>query len=83
MLCTEFELNPLGVISSGALLIAAAPARTREIVDALGKEGIDSDVIGEFQAPDEGVWLEKENGERQPLPIFESDEITKIFDTTE
>ena len=82
-LCTEFELNPLGVISSGALLIAAAPTGTREIVDALGKEGIDSDVIGEFQAPDEGVWLEKENGERQPLPIFESDEITKIFDITE
>ena len=64
VLCTEFELNPLGVISSGALLIAAAPTGTREIVDALGKEGIVSGVIGEFQDQDEGVWLEKENGER-------------------
>lgn len=83
VLCTEFELNPLGVISSGALLIASSPARTHKIVDALGKEGIVSDVIGEFQDRDEGVWLKKENGERQPLPIFESDEITKIFDITE
>ena len=82
-LCEEFGLDPLGVISSGALLIAAATARTGEIVDALDKEGIASGVIGQFRARVEGVWLEKENGERQPLPIFESDEITKIFDITE
>ena len=79
-LCAEFELNPLGVISSGALLIAAAPVRTHEIVDALGKEGIASGVIGRFHAQEEGSWLENGNGERQPLPIFESDEITKVFD---
>ncbi len=82
-LCAEFELNPLGVISSGALLIAAPPARTHEIVEALGNEGIASGVIGQFQAREEGVCLEKENGERQALPLFESDEITKIFDVTE
>ena len=49
----------------------------------LAKRGLSSDVIGQFQDRDEGVWLEKENGERQPLPIFENDEITKIFDITE
>ena len=78
-LCSEFELNPLGVISSGALLIAAAPTMRHEIMDALGKEGIASGVIGRFHAREEGIWLEDVNGERQPLPIFESDEITKIF----
>ena len=79
-LCGEFELDPLGVISSGALLIAAAPAGSSGIVKALGKEGIASEVIGRFRAPAEGLWLESADGGRQPLPIFESDEITKIFD---
>ena len=79
-LCGEFELDPLGVISSGALLIAAAPAGSGGIVKALGKEGIASEVIGRFRAPAEGLWLESADGGRQPLPIFESDEITKIFD---
>jgi hydrogenase maturation factor len=79
-LCAEFELNPLGVISSGALLIAAAPAGSGGIVNALGKEGIASGVIGRFRAPGEGLWLESADGGRQRLPIFESDEITKIFD---
>jgi hydrogenase maturation factor len=70
----------LGVISSGALLIAAAPAGSGGIVNALGKEGIASGVIGRFRAPGEGLWLESADGGRQRLPIFESDEITKIFD---
>ena len=77
-LCREFGLNPLGVISSGALLIAASPARTGEILDALGEEGIASGVIGQFHAKEKGLWLEDATAERQPLPIFESDEITKI-----
>lgn len=78
-LCGEFGLNPLGIISSGALLIAAAPERSNEIVDALGEEGIASGVVGRFHAREAGIWLEDVNGERQPLPIFESDEITKVF----
>ena len=82
-LCGEFGLDPLGVISSGALLIAAEPSRTQEIEEALGREGIASGVIGRFHAQEEGLWIEETNGERQPLPIFESDEITKIFDMTE
>ena len=82
-LCAEFELNPMGVISSGALLIAASPAKTHEIVDALGKEGIVSGVIGRFHVQEKGLWIEEANGERQPLPIFESDEITKVFEITE
>ena len=82
-LCDEFGLNPLGVISSGALLIAAAPARTPEIVHALGGAGIASSVIGQFHAQAEGIWLEDTRGVRQPLPIFENDEIAKIFEVTE
>lgn len=77
-LCEEFHLNPLGVISSGALLIAAAPTKTSEILFALSEQNIPCEIIGQLLDPDSGLWLES-NGQRRPLPIFETDEITKIF----
>ena len=77
-LCAEFHLNPLGVISSGALLIAAAPAYTKEILFALSNENISCEVVGQLLAPDSGLWLETDD-QRRPLPIFETDEITKIL----
>ncbi len=82
-LCVEFDLDPLGVISSGALLIAGVPAMRHKILEALGKERIASGVIGRFHAREDGIWLEDVNGGRQPLPIFESDEVTKVFDMAE
>ena len=78
-LCQEFQLNPLGVISSGALLIAAECTKSRDIVSALGAKDIPCRIIGRFQPPEDGLWLEGTDGRRQLLPIFETDEITKIF----
>jgi len=78
-LCREFQIDPLGVISSGALLIAAERTKSNEIASVLGTADIPCEIIGRFQAPEEGFWLEGADGERQPLPIFETDEITKLF----
>ena len=78
-LCAEFLLNPLGVISSGALLIAAAPESTRNIITMLGAEGIRCEIIGRCQSREDGIWLEDGAGNRQVLEIFERDEIPKIF----
>jgi hydrogenase maturation factor len=77
-LCREFELNPLGVISSGALLIAAEPTKSSEIVSAITGHHIPCEIIGQLLPPESGRWLEA-NNQRHPLPIFETDEITKIF----
>ena len=77
-LCQEFQLDPLGVISSGALLIAAAPAKSSEILSALAEQNIPCEIIGRLLSPESGRWIEG-NGGRRPLPIFETDEITKIF----
>ncbi|MCZ6677262.1 MAG: AIR synthase family protein [Candidatus Poribacteria bacterium] len=77
-LCHEFQLNPLGVISSGALLIVAEPAKSREIVSAITEHRIPCEIIGRLLPPDSGLWIEQD-GQRLPLPIFETDEITKIF----
>jgi hydrogenase maturation factor len=77
-LCQEFQLDPLGVISSGALLIAAAPTKSNEILSALAEQNIPCEIIGRLLSPESGRWIEGHDGCR-PLPIFETDEITKIF----
>ena len=78
-LCDIFGLNPLGVISSGAMLIASAPQKSDAICQALSEAGINADIIGEFLPPEHGLWLEDTTGTQQPLPVFETDEIAKLF----
>ena len=77
-LCGELDLNPLGVISSGALLIVADPTKSSEIVAAITERDIPSKVIGQLLPPESGCWIEADS-QRSPLPIFETDEITKVF----
>ena len=78
-LCNMFGLNPLGVISSGAMLIAVAPEKGETICQSLGKAGISADIIGKFLPTESGMWLEDATGTRQPLPVFETDEIAKLL----
>jgi hydrogenase expression/formation protein HypE len=47
-ICRYYEIDPLQLISSGALLIAAEPEAAKRIVDSLCQEHIYADVIGEF-----------------------------------
>ena len=81
-LCDMFGLNPLGIISSGAMLIASAPEKGETICQALGRAGINAGIIGKFSAPEHGLWLEDATGAQQPLPIFETDEIAKLFSSS-
>ena len=78
-LCDMFGLNPLGVISSGAMLIASEPERGETICQALGEAGISADIIGKFLPSEHGLWLEDVTGTQQPLPVFETDEIAKLL----
>merc|ERR1711964_686494 len=77
-LCGFFDLDPLGVISSGALLIATEPSRSQPILEALTANQIPASLIGKLLPLQEGLWL-KRGTDRQPLPTFQTDEITKIF----
>ena len=78
-----FGLNPLGVISSGAMLIASEPEKGETICKVLGRAGISADIIGQFLPPEHGLWLADATGTQQPLPIFETDEIAKIFSSND
>jgi hydrogenase maturation factor len=77
-LCRAFGLDPLGTIASGALLLTLAPADAGIVIHALAREGIDCHFIGQVVPRDQGVTLVSGN-HREALPVFEQDEITKIF----
>lgn len=77
-LCQEYQIDPLGVISSGALIIAAIPSYSDKILYSLRREGIDCDIIGKMVPVEEKVKINSK-GKWKPLPAFESDEIAKIY----
>jgi len=77
-LCDYLGLDPLGLIASGALLIAC-PAEGEEVVrSSIEKAGIPCAVIGEVLPAGQGV-AELKNGRRAPLRRFDRDEICRLF----
>jgi len=78
-LCAHFGLDALGVIASGALLIACPPEDTQTIIHTLASEGIPTAVIGRAVAREQGCTLLTEEGPK-PLPVFARDEIARLFE---
>jgi hydrogenase expression/formation protein HypE len=78
-ICRAADLAPLGLLASGALLIAAAPEDSDRILAALGKEGIAAARIGGVTHRGQGVIMEQHNGDRATLPKFTRDEVARFF----
>ncbi|HEX29191.1 TPA: hydrogenase expression protein [Candidatus Poribacteria bacterium] len=76
-LCRIFNIDPLGAISSGSLLMAVSPDRVDEILEAIRSAGVECDVIGEFTEGKGEAYIKDRYGIR-PIRYLESDEITKI-----
>ena len=76
--CVVFDLDPLGIIASGSLLIAADPARERDICARLAEAGIECRPIGEMLGKGAPCRLITPDGEGD-LPAFERDEIARLF----
>jgi hydrogenase expression/formation protein HypE len=66
-ICRYFEIDPLQLIGSGALLISAEPEKTNEIINNLANEHIYADVIGEFNDNIDKRLLMKKDGNVQEL----------------
>lgn len=78
-LSKTFNLNPLGTISSGTLLIALNNEYSIELLELLKKNGIDAEKIGEFMSKNKGLKIREKDGKLNHLNYSETDEITKIF----
>jgi hydrogenase maturation factor len=78
-LCAQLELDPLGLIASGTLLLAVAPEDAVLILNALKDAKIAATRIGVITEQEPGVVLKSPAGKR-PLPRFERDEIARLFE---
>jgi hydrogenase maturation factor len=78
ILCSEYELDPMGVIASGALLIVTCPDDSEAVTSKLVQGGIECSVIGKLTDKKDGLKMIID-GESRDLPLFEVDEITKII----
>ncbi len=77
-LCAAYGLDPLGVIASGALLVALPPAETGKLLGACLAAGIPAQVIGQATIPG-GPLHARRGGQSVSYPQFAVDEIARIF----
>jgi hydrogenase expression/formation protein HypE len=74
-------LDPLGMLASGSLLIAARPEAVPAIVREVSASGIAIAPIGAL-TEDPSEMLMTADGEREPLPEFAVDEVARLFSAT-
>ncbi len=77
-ICQLLEIDPLGLIGSGSLLVCCREAGCEELMSLIGKAGVDVTCIGEVLTPGRGITAEKDK-RPTPWPQFETDEITRLF----
>jgi hydrogenase maturation factor len=78
-ICDHFGIDPLGLLGSGALLMAASPDATPGVMARLRESWIAVTRIGRIVGKDEGCVLVGAAGDRAPLPWFVSDEVTRVL----
>jgi hydrogenase maturation factor len=78
--CNALELDPLRVLSSGSLLIAAKLGNANRIIRALRRSGIPAFIIGKITKPEEGRIFVKRDGTRAKLEPPARDELYKVLD---
>ncbi len=79
LLCEKLKLHPLGLLASGAMLIAVVPRDSEKVIQALEKEGIFAAVIAKVWEREKGVKL-AERGKVTALPAFARDEVARLFE---
>lgn len=77
-ICKLFNIQPLGLIASGALLLALDPKNTKKVIAILTKYGIVCTLIGRLTKKSEGLNLFKK-GKLVKMPTFTVDEIAKVL----
>jgi hydrogenase expression/formation protein HypE len=74
-ICSHFQIDPLQLIGSGALVISAEAESANAIVRALNSERIQASVIGEFTENQKQRILTHKDGSEKALPRPLSDHL--------
>ena len=80
IICKELNLNPLGLISSGSLIITCEPNKTSKLIESISKSGINISKIGKMTKSNQGLKIEHNNIIKN-FPKFERDEIARYFES--
>jgi hydrogenase maturation factor len=77
-ICGLLELDPMGLIGSGSLLLCCRQYACDQLLREIRKAGIEVSLIGEIREPGKGIDARLQ---LQPVtwPRFEADEITRLF----
>lgn len=78
-ICAIFEVNPLRLMSSGCLLIAANKERSKLIVQQLMRKGIPAQIIGTFLPHNKGRKMIRTGGIAEEIGPLERDELYKVM----
>lgn len=77
-ICRLLDINPMGLIGSGSLLICCRKGVSEEIMACISRAGIGIACIGEILEKGRGIEAVKD-GAPAAWPHFEVDEITRLF----
>jgi len=77
-LCAALDLDPLGLLASGALLVSADPAAVPALLAAWERAGISAAQIGRLTGRGSPRNLFRD-GRLEPLTVFERDELARYF----
>ncbi len=78
IICDALDLDPLGLIASGALLVALPPSNAERLIAALSQASIPANIIGSVTPTSDGLRLIYDGTERS-LPTFPRDELARFF----
>jgi len=78
-LCDLFNIDPLGLIGSGSLLITAPPKAAHIIADQGSRAGLRFTIVGKVVCSGQPSVIFITDEGRKPAPFFPRDEIVKIL----
>ena len=78
--CEIFDIDPLGLISSGAFLISATKEDSQKILKELADRSIEARAIGRVLNRGKGIlYIKDRDGNKKKIDAFPRDEIIKIY----
>jgi hydrogenase maturation factor len=80
-ICASLGVNPLRLMSSGCLLIAADNRRSNRIIGRLKRSGIEAKAIGTFTTRNKGRKLIRKDKSTSVIKASERDELYRVIET--
>jgi len=81
LICAMLHVDPLRLMSSGCLLIAADNRKSSRIVRRLEQRGIEAQIIGRFTDRKKGRKLVRLDGSTTEIRASERDELYRVIET--